>query len=138
MKGLHSHVFQFVSQRPVYRHVAVIKTLQYRLNIQSRSSTQNRLFSQLSNPAQRLVKILTVLADMIGIARLPDIDKEVRNPAVITEVLSGADVHPPVHLPGIGTDNYAVELPGHVYGQPGFSRGRRPKNNDEIRLGLRV
>ena len=58
--------------------------------------------------------------------RIGDVDEMVRHFAVFVEILSGPDVHAAVDLPGVHTDDFAVENAGQPDRQRGFTCCGRP------------
>ena len=44
-----------------------------------------------------------------------------RDQSLVLEHFSRADIHAPVHLHGIGADDFAVKLEGYVLGKRGFA-----------------
>src|SRR3546814_18304130 len=57
------------------------------------TATQNRLLSLLLNAAQGFVEITSILAYVIGVSGITDIDEEVGNVPVLIEVLPRTKVH---------------------------------------------
>ena len=80
--------------------------LQHRLDIEPRSSAENGHLAPTPDVLISIEEVLLILKEVVLRARLPDIYQMIRYQIVVknivSQVLTRADIHPTVHLPGVG------------------------------------
>ena len=87
-------------------------TFQYRLNIKSCTTTQYRQSPPLQNILISIIEVLLIFKEVIFRSRLTDINQMIRYQLtinrIVSQIFSCTNIHAPVHLPAIRTDNLST------------------------------
>lgn len=76
-----------------------------------------------------MLEIPLVMRHMIPIACITDVNEVIGDSIVFAKVFPCADIHSPVHLSGIRTDDLPINPFGYGNGQLRLPRSRWPKDN---------
>ena len=67
------------------------------------------------------LSIAQILEKIIAIAGITDIEHKHRNIAIFFNILAGAEIHSPINLARISTDNFTLKPAGYIDSTPGLS-----------------
>ena len=99
-----------VAQLLVLGHRREMIALEHGLDVESRAAAENGHRSPTPYVLIGREEVLLILKEVVLRARLPDVDEVIRNGywftvigyCIVCQVLASADIHPAIHLPGIG------------------------------------
>ena len=115
--------FETIAQLLVLRHGRQFITFQHRLDIESRSPTEDWLLPPPADILIHIVEILLILEQVVLRTRLPNVDQMIRDPMpvhhIVGQIFTRADIHATIHLTGISRDH----LPADLRCQSGCYRG---------------
>lgn len=109
---LEGAVAELLAQLEVFGCRTQLVATHQRLHIQSRTATQYRR-GAVRELIQYGVRICEVAVEVVPLPRRTDVDEVVGYPGalhgVLAEVFAGTEVHTPVHLPGVSTQDAASQ-----------------------------
>ena len=117
-------------------------TFQDRLDIESGTSTEYRKYATLSNVLIGIIEVLLILEEIILGTGITDVYQMIRNQftpyRIILKIFSRTNIHAPIDLTTIGTDNlsqmriatpngriHAIDMRGKCSGKTSLSTGSR-------------
>ena len=107
-------------------------SLENRLNIESGSTTENRLFATRYNISIRAKEIFLIAKKIILRAWFTDIYQMIRYfppmNHIIIQVFSCANGHVAIHLPAVSTNDFCIKLIGQMSCKVSFPGSRRAEN----------
>ena len=121
--------FETVAQSLILRHRRELVAFEHRLDIESRSATEDGHRPFTYYIIIGIEEFLLILKQVVLRSRLADVDQVIGNLAavngIILQILSRSDIHPPIHLSGIGRDNLSANLCSQSCCHRRLPRGRR-------------
>ena len=112
----------------------------YRFQVEPASTAHNGHSLPFANVGENLEKVLLKEVDIILISGIQDIDQMDGYTAIIHQVilivLARTNVHPPVYLSGIGTDNLTAKALSQMCCKSRFPCCRMPENCNRSTMPL--
>ena len=129
-------VCQLITQCLVLWHGRQGVSLEHTLNIETRTSAENRTHPARHYIIINKVEVLLILEEVILGTGFTNIYQVVRYHAValtvVVEVFARADGHATIHLTRVGTDNLGIDTRGKGGSQTGFARRRRTQYGNHL------
>ena len=117
---IHQHICQFFqrftfernTKSRILRNRRKMITFQDRLNIESGTSTEYRKYATMSNVLIGIIEVLLILEEIILGTGITDVYQMIRNQLtlyrIILKIFSRTNIHAPIYLATIGTDNLST------------------------------
>ena len=111
------------------------------LHIQPRTAAHHRAFAATADFLKGFEEIVLIAIEIIFRAGFDDVDQVVgyRTPldAIFAKVLARAQIHAPIHLTGVSTDDLCPNMVSKRHGKRGFAAGRGADHRHKIEIRKR-